>query len=52
MPKSTALAIGVDEYYEREQEMLLMMEAYLEEDGSERVDGKLIVTHNVTSPNT
>jgi hypothetical protein len=47
-----ALAIGVDEYYEDEQEMLLMMDADLEEDGCKCVDGKLVIKHNVTPPNT
>jgi hypothetical protein len=45
-----ALAIGADEYYEDEQEMLLMMDVDLEEDRRECVDGKLVITHNVTLP--
>lgn len=43
-----ALAIGEDEDFADEQEMILMMDAKIKETGSEYVDGKLVVTHNVT----
>lgn len=46
-----ALAIGADEYYRREQEMLLMMDAKLTQTGREHVDGKLVVTHDVIPDN-
>jgi hypothetical protein len=45
-----ALAIGADEYYEYEEEMVLMMDVDLEEDRRECVDGKLVIIQNVTLP--
>jgi hypothetical protein len=42
-----ALAIGADDYYNREQEMLLMMDSRLEVTGSEHVDGKVVIKYEV-----
>jgi hypothetical protein len=42
-----ALAIGADEYYRREQEMLLMMDAIIVTGDTEHVDGKVVVEYKV-----
>jgi hypothetical protein len=45
-----ALAISADDYYEREQEMLLMMDSRLEVTGNEDVDGKVVIKYEVIPP--